>query len=87
MDLEALVAVIENKAGSQDFLAEIKATQTIRIPAGHRVQVKCRTKVSCDGEQEQVVYFSPATVDDENIDWCETVSTLKREKQIMLLSR
>ena len=43
--MESLVAVITDKAESDpDFLTEIKTTNTVRIPAGHKTQIRCRIK-------------------------------------------
>ena len=61
-NIEPLVALIQAKAKTPDLLAEIKASNTITIPAGNRVQIKCRVKVSCN-DCEQTVYFAPRIVE------------------------
>ena len=93
VDLEPLVSLIQKKAEDQDFLAEVKLSTDINVPAGHRVQVKCRAKVQTD-EKEQVVYFAPAVADREDeVVFSETVSTVKRGRtnhvvvEVMNLSR
>ena len=49
-----------------------------KIPAGSRVQVKCRVKTQGNGP-EQTVYFSPViTENDEDLTFSETISKLKR---------
>ena len=58
VSVDALAAVMEEKAGNRDFLAEVKSPKTVSIPAGCHVRVKCRVKAQSD-EKEQTVYFSP----------------------------
>ena len=93
VDLEPLVSLIQKKAEDQDFLAEVKLPKDINVPAGHRMQVKCRAKVQTD-EKEQVVYFAPTVADrDDEVVFSETVSTVKRGRtnhvvvEVMNLSR
>ena len=50
-DLEPLVSLLQKKAEDQDFLAEVKLPKTINVPAGHRVQVTCCTKVQTADEE------------------------------------
>ena len=79
-DLDPLVSLIQKKAEDQDFLAEVKLSKTINVPAGHRVQVTCRAKVQT-ADDEQVVYFAPVVADTDSEDqvvFSETVSRLKR---------
>ena len=78
VDVDSLVAVIEDKAKSQDFLSEVRVPETVRVPAGHRRQVRCVVKNRCSSDQE-TVYFQPKmSVDDEELEFLETVTTLKR---------
>ena len=78
VDINSLVALIEEKARSPDFLAEVHAREVVTVPAGHRRQIKCVVKERCEGE-EQTVYFQPKlSVNDEDLEFLETVTTLKR---------
>ena len=93
IDLEPLVSLIQKKAEDQDFLVEVKLPKTINVPAGHKMQVKCRAKVQTDAS-EQTVYFAPAVDDrDDELVFSETISTLKRGKtnqvvvEVMNMSR
>jgi len=76
-DLGPLSALIQEKAEDPDFLTEVKMSKTITVPAGHRVQVKCRVKAE-SSDKEQAVYFAPVVEDDENeLIFSETISKLK----------
>ena len=77
-----MVSLIQKKAEDRDFLVEVKLPRTIHVPAGHKVQVKCRAKVQTDAA-EQAVYFAPSVDDrDDELVFQETVSTLiKREDE------
>ena len=80
ISVDALAAIIEDKADKEDFLAEVKCPRTVKIPAGHRLQVKCRVKALAD-DNEQVVYFAPLMSPDgseEKLVCNETVSKLRR---------
>ena len=80
IDLEPLVSLIQKKAEDRDLLVEVKLPKTIHVPAGHKIQVKCRAKVQTDAA-EQAVYFAPSVDDrDDELVFQETVSTLKRGK-------
>ena len=72
---------------------EVKLPKTINVPAGHKMQVKCRAKVNTD-EREQAVYFAPVVNDsDDELVFTETVSTLRRGRtnqvvvEVMNMSR
>ena len=74
--IESLATLIQEKASQNDFLVEVKAGQTVTVPAGHRIQVKCRVKTQGD---DQMVYFSPILPQGDNdITFSDTVSKLKR---------
>ena len=80
VSVDALAAVMEEKAGNRDFLAEVKSPKTVSIPAGCHVRVKCRVKAQSD-EREQTVYFSPLLSPDGSEDRLvsnEAVSKLRR---------
>ena len=75
--LDPLVALIENRSKSDDSLTEVKLPKSVKVPAGHRIQVKCRAKVQA-AEDGQVVYFSPLVADnDDEVEFNETVATLR----------
>ena len=75
--LEPLAALVQRRSSSGDFLTEVKLPKSVKVPAGHRMKVKCRVKVQ-GGEDGQVVYFSPLVVDsDGEVDFSETVTTLR----------
>ena len=81
IDLERLVSLIQEKAEDPDFLVEVKLPKTVLVPAGHKIQVKCRAKDQTD-VNEQAVYFAPSVEDrDDELQFSETVSTLKRGKK------
>ena len=76
--IEAFVALIQDQASSPDFLSEVKVPESLTVPAGHRRQVRCVVRDRCD-EDEQTVYFSPKlNMDDEDLEFLETVTTLRR---------
>ena len=76
--LEPLVALIQKRSRTDDLLAEVKLSNAVKAPAGHRGQGKCRAKVQ-PGEDGQVIYFSPLVVDnDDEVEFSETVTTLRR---------
>ena len=56
--IESLSTVVKKRASNPDYLADVKSQSTITVPAGHRIQIKCRVKTSCD-DADQTVYFSP----------------------------
>ena len=76
-DVDKFVALIQDKARSPDFLAEVRIPETVRVPAGHRRQIKCVVKARCE-EDEQTVYFQPVlSGEEEEFEVLETVTTLK----------
>ena len=80
VSVDALAAVMEEKAANQDFLTEVKSSRTVSIPSGSHIQVKCRVKALSD-EKEQTVYFSPLLSPDGSEDKLvcnEAVSKLRR---------
>ena len=77
VEMKPLVSLIQQKANNPDFLTEVKASTTTRVPAGHRVQMKCRVKAQGNAE-EQTVYFLPRISENDQVTLSETVSTLRR---------
>ena len=78
VSVDALAAVIEQKHENPDFLTEVVSSKSVKVPAGHRIKLKCKVKAQST-EKEEVVYFSPLLTsdDDEKLVFSETVSTLK----------
>ena len=40
--LEPLAALVQRRSNSGDFLTEVKLLKSVKVPAGHRMKVKCR---------------------------------------------
>ena len=77
-DVDKFVALIQDKARSPDFLAEVRVPERVRVPAGHQRQIKCVVKERCE-DDEQTVYFQPIlSGDEEEFEVLETVTTMKR---------
>ena len=71
---------IQKEEEKGDFIAEVRNPEMVKVPAGQKVQVRCRVKGSIDGN-EQTVYFAPRlSIDDENFEVLETVTKLRRGK-------
>ena len=77
VEMKPLVSLIQQKANNPDFLTEVKASKTVSVPAGHRVQMKCRVKAQ-GNDEEQTVYFLPRISENDPVTLSETVSTLRR---------
>ena len=76
--VNSLATLVQGRAANPDYLSDIKAQSTVRVPAGRKVQIKCRVKTACD-DTEQTVYFSPCISEsDEELTYSETVCKLKR---------
>ena len=76
--VESLSTLVQKRADNPDYITDIKPQANIHVPAGRRIQVKCRVKAACD-DTEQTVYFSPRLAEsDEELTFSETVCTLKR---------
>ena len=78
VSVDALAAVIEQRNENPDFLTEIVSSKSVKVPAGHRVKMKCKVKAQTT-EKEETVYFSPLLTSDgdENLIFSETVSSLR----------
>ena len=75
--MELLTAAVQERASKEDFLAEVKSPASMVVPAGRRVQVRCRVKAQSN-DAEQTVYFSPLLDEnDEDLTFLETVSQLR----------
>jgi hypothetical protein len=78
VDLGPLTALIQEKVEKSDFLAEVKTSKSVKVPAGHKVQVRCRVKVQSN-DDEQAVCFVPCMAEsDQELAFSETVSNLRR---------
>ena len=78
VEIDALAAAIEEHANNPDWLANVKMSNTVTVPAGRRVKVKCRVK-AIGNDAEQTVYFQPKLAEsDGELTVAETVCKLKR---------
>ena len=77
---DPLISLIEKQAASPDFLGEIKASDSLEVPAGCKVRMRCRVKAQ-GNDEEQTVYFSPRIQEgDDEVEFNESISRLKRGK-------
>ena len=77
-EVSALTTLIKERAKDPDFLTDVTAATSIVVPAGRRMQMRCRVKAESN-DKEQTVYFSPIlTASDEDLTFSETVSQLRR---------
>jgi hypothetical protein len=75
--------VVENEAADPDFLADIKSPSSITVPAGRRMQIKCRVKANSNGS-EQTAYFSPRLAEgDDELTFSETVMNLSSHAKVL----
>ena len=80
VSVDALAAVIKEKAINRDFLTEVKSPRDVAVAPGCHLQVKCRVKAHSD-DKEQSVYFAPLLSPDsceDRLVCTETVSKLRR---------
>ena len=59
VDISSLVALIKDQARTPDFLAVVRAPGVVRVPAGHRRQLKCVVKERCEG-MSKLCTFNPS---------------------------
>ena len=72
--------MIQENSRKSNFISEVKVPGDVKVPAGHRMQLKCRVSTR-DGVSDQSVYFEPdLNIDDEDLLVLETVTELKRGK-------
>ena len=77
-EVNSLVALVQERADQEDFITEVKASSSIKVPAGMKVQIRCRVKATSEGE-EQTVYFAPRVEEsDDDLTFLETVTKLRR---------
>ena len=77
-EVNSLVASVQQRAEQADFLTEVKVLSSITVPAGSKVQTRCRVKATSE-DKEQIVYFSPQVEEsDDELTFLETASTLRR---------
>ena len=76
--IDALAAVMEERAQHPDWITDIKMANTMTVPAGRKMRVRCRVK-AVGNDEEQTVYFQPKLADSDNeVTVTETVCTLRR---------
>ena len=57
VDLGPLTALIQEKFDTSDFLAEVKTSESLCVPAGHKVQMKCRVKAQSNDDEQAVCFI------------------------------
>ncbi len=76
--VDALAAIVEEKSENPSFITEVSSSQSFKVPSNRKIQIKCRVKAQSNGK-EQTVYFEPLlSPDDDQLVYCETVSTLRK---------
>ena len=77
LDLDPLISLIRSQADDPDFLCDIKSSESVRVPAGCKVRIRCRAKAQGNAS-EQAVYFEPKLPEgDSDLEFNESVSQLK----------
>ena len=77
-EVNSLMAMVQERADQEDFLTEVKASSSVNVPAGTKVQIRCRVKAMSD-DGDQTVYFSPRVEEgDDELTFLETVTKLRR---------
>ena len=78
VEIDLLVSAMQEKYNDPDYLADIKSSDNVHVPAGRKVRIRCRAKVQGSG-LEQIVYFMPKVKEkDEELTFTETVCKLRR---------
>ena len=78
VEIDLLVSAMQEKYSDPDYLADIKSSDVVHVPAGRKVRIRCRVKVQGSGS-EQIVYFMPRVKEkDEELTFTETVCKLRR---------
>ena len=78
VDMGPLTALIQEKVAKSDFLAEVKTSTSVVVPAGHKVQVRCRVKVQSNDDEQAVCFIPRVAESDQELAFSETVSSLIR---------
>ena len=77
VEVEMLVAAMQEKYEDSDFLTQIKASENIHVPARRKVRIRCRVKVPGNG-CDDTVYFQPRLGDeDEELSFTDSVCRMK----------
>ena len=77
VQVDMLVAAMQEKYQDSDYLAPIKSSEDVHVPAGRKVRIRCRVKVPGNGCDE-TVYFQPRLGDeDEELSFTDSVCRLK----------
>ena len=77
---EPLIALIEKQASDPDFLTEIKTSESVHVPAGSKVRMRCRVKAQANSEEQTVLFTPKIREGDDELQFNECVSKLKRGK-------
>ena len=77
-NIDPLVAMVKTQAESKDFLTEIKIPEAVTVPAGYRKRIRCRVKAVGNDEEQTVCFWPKVREDEEEVEFLESVSTLKR---------
>lgn len=61
-----------------DFLSEVKASNSVKFPAGHWVQLRFCVKVQSNNKEQAVCFVPKASESYEELAFSETVSNIRR---------
>ena len=75
---EPLIALIEKQASDPDFLTEIKSSESVHVPAGSKVRMRCRVKVQANSDEQTVLFTPKITEGDDELQFNECVCKLRR---------
>ena len=71
-EANSLVALVQQRVEQADFLTEVKASFSITVPAGSKVQILCRVETTSE-DKEQIIYFPPRVEEsDDELTFLET---------------
>ena len=77
VDLDPLISLIQSQADDPEFLCDIKTSESVRVPAGCKVRIRCRVKAQGNAT-EQTIYFEPSLPEgDSDLEFNESVARLK----------
>ena len=77
-EVNNLVALVQERAEQDDYLTDLKASSSVSIPAGHKIQIRCRVKATSD-DDEKTVFFQPRVEEgDDELTFLETVAKVRR---------
>ena len=77
VEVDMLAAAMEEKYNDPDFLTDIKAASDVKVPAGRKMQIKCRVKATGNGCDE-TVYFQPRLgEEDEELTFNDSICRMR----------